>query len=129
MIYAEPVSFDIQAFIDILFDAHKSLQGSLYVIGPAVKGDHVGNCLAFNGHREKWIHYPIFVGAPEPWQSMHSEYRSLIEGAVQVTMPIYYVCSQGGGNVSEEDDRKIVVYLDMAQNRIYQLLKQAQAMR
>ena len=96
-------------------------------IGPAVKGDHVGNCLLFNGSREKWVNAPNFFGMSEPWLSMHNEYRSLLAGAVEVTVPIHNICGQGGGNVSPEDDVKIVNYLDMAQNRMYQLIQQAKA--
>lgn len=87
----------------------------------------MGSCLEFNAYRERWINSPNYFGMSEPWLSLHSEYRSLLAGAVAVTVPIHNVCGEGGGDVSPEDDVKIVNYLDMAQNRMYQLLLQAKA--
>jgi hypothetical protein len=121
--------FDIKEFKQTLYETHRGLQGSLDAIGPAVKGVRQGSCVEFNSYWDRWRNTRTYFGMLEPWLSIHNEYVSLVNGAVYVTEPIHAVCQTGGGIVSEEDDRKIVEYLDMAQNRIYQLRQQVESMQ
>jgi hypothetical protein len=70
-----------------------------------------------------------FSDVPAQWQPLYSEYRSLIAGAFEVTQPIYNVCSAGGGAIDDTTDQQIINFFDAGQNRLYQLIRQANSLK
>jgi hypothetical protein len=59
---------------------------------------------------------------------MVDEYHNFRTQAITVIDPIYKLCLGGGGTVDAETDRRIIDLLNRAQNRMYEMLKQAKSM-
>ena len=94
----------------------------------AVKGDYAARCSWPYQARGDLLGIVAFSGAPEQWHSMVNEYHSLRGQAIRIIEPVHAVCQAGGGVVSGEVAQQIIDFFDMAQNRMYEMLQQAQAM-
>ena len=117
--------FDAGGFIDYLNRAHTSFQTFLSGFGNLVAHGITGSCQWYNQVRNDWLGMIGFSDVPEAWQSPYSEYRSLINGAFQVTEPIHSICQAGGGSIDDATDRQIIDFFDAGQNRLYQMIQEA----
>ena len=121
--------FDVGGLIDYLGRAHDSFQQFLSGFGNIVAHGIKGNCNWYIQVRNDWMGMIAFSDVPDQWQPWYSEYRSLIAGAFDVTLPIHNVCNAGGGTIDDATDQKIINFFDSAQNRLYALIQQANSMR
>jgi hypothetical protein len=125
---AESFEFTPGGFTKYLDYAHAKYQKLLQFVGGASKGDYIGSCTLFEQYRGEMLGIVAFTNAPEAWKAMVDEYNSLRTQAIVVIEPINQICHSGGGTLSEEIDRQINSLLDHAQNRMYEMLKQAKSM-
>lgn len=112
-------------YLDYAKQKYSTLKG---FVGGAAKGDYVGSCNMFIQFRGELLGIVAFSGAPEQWQAMVDEYHNFRTQAIIVIDPIDKLCLGGGGTVDEETGRRIIDLLDRAQNRMYEMLKQAKSM-
>lgn len=120
--------FDVGGFMQYLEFAHEKYQRMLEYVGGAIKGDYVGSCNMFIMKRDELMAIAAFTDVPEQWKAMVDEYHSLRTQAFVATDPIHQLCKGRGGTISEETARTFTSLLDRAQNRMYEMLQQAQAM-
>lgn len=118
--------FDVGGFMQYLDYAHSKYQQMTFIIGAATK--QTGSCRAFNQIYGEILGVVAFTGAPEAWQAMVEEYNALRTQVIITIEPVNRVCQAGGGTVDEETDRQMLDFLDRAQNRMYEMLQQAQSM-
>lgn len=122
-----PRPFDPGELYDNLKRVHDSYQAFLGYFGQIVSSGAMGDCNTFRRYWNLWLGLSVFTDVPDTWSSMYAEYRSLVDGTFQVMMPLNNICQGGGGTIDDETDRRIIDYLDMAQNRAYELIRQIEA--
>jgi hypothetical protein len=120
--------FSGDGFRQYLDYAHVKYQVFLAEFGSVAKGDHSGSCLWFFQRRNELLGIVTFTGAPEPWTAMVEEYNSFRTQTLTVIEPLNALCGGGGGAIPEGLDRQITDLFDRAQNRMYEMLKQAKTM-
>jgi hypothetical protein len=118
--------FDVGGFMTYLDYAHSKYQRLTTMIGSATR--RTGSCSAFNQLYGEILGVVAFSGAPEQWQALVEEYNALRTQVIITIEPVNRVCQGGGGVVDEETDRLMLDFVDRAQNRMYEMLQQAQAM-
>lgn len=69
-----------------------------------------------------------FSDVPPDWQALYVEYIRLLDGTVEVTLPVHNVCEAGGGQIDDATDQKILSYLDHAFLRLSELIHDAEAL-
>jgi len=88
-----------------------------------------GTCNWVYQHYGSVVATPGFADVPEMWLGLYSEYISWLDRAIEALAPLYNLCRSGGGTMAEESVRQISGFIDEAQNRLYQLWQEANAMR
>lgn len=86
------------------------------------------NCTALLGDFGQYSSATNFSNVPDPWAPLHAEYRAAIQEATTGAQPVEVICNGGGGFIPHEVYLSILAQIDEAQNRIFAVQKQAQAM-
>ncbi len=77
-----------------------------------------GSCIGFGNPHKNWTtHLPIYTDLPDKYYPLYVEYRSIIHEAVMATQEIANICADGGGEVSDETDARVVQFLSWAKPR------------
>lgn len=92
------------------------------------KDGRPGNCGAYGRFMQDVKNLPGFVNVPDNWFPLYFEYRSLLSQTPAVTAEIATVCNAGGGDVSAQTDLAVVDFVDRTQQRLYQMIAEAQSM-
>ncbi len=108
---------------------HQAFQSWLSYHGIIVSSGRVGRCDAFRRMHDPWQNLHGFENVPDIWYDLYYEYRVLLQQAWSLTEPINAVCAVGGGHVDEATDQAILDFFDYAQNRAYQMISEAQALK
>lgn len=126
--FTKPFSPDL--FIQMLDNGHAAFIKFLAYHGKVSSGNiSIGSCYKFFNIRDEWKNLLVLSDVPEAWAALYTEYSALRNQVFVVTDPINQICGAGRGTLSAETDQQILNFLDSAQNRLYQLSQQAQAMK
>jgi len=98
------------------------------VVGVAATSG-TGSCHSFNIFSGPWTNLHGFSDVPDVWWALYYEYRVLLQQAYTVTEPIRTVCNSGGGAISPEASQAMTDFFDPAQNRLYVMIGEAQALK
>ncbi len=120
--------FDIGVFIDRVNYAHTKFQDFQTYFGYILSTGRTGECQVYLRFRGEWLALHHFTDVPEAWLSLYSEYNALVDRAFVVTEPLFSICSAGSGTLPDETDRQIIDFFAAAQDRLYHIGKEAEAM-
>jgi hypothetical protein len=123
--------FSPEAFIASLYKTTASFSDWLKYFDGVVNGGVTGNCDNYWKHFNEWKFMPGYSDVPDAWYSLYYEYRSLLQQAATITIPIANVCGASGtigGDVSDENDKAIITFFNEATiwpNRLGQIVSAA----
>lgn len=118
--------FDADVFIQYLGLVRDSYRSFNSEMGLFTQTGKPGDCGTFNGWTALWVlQAPGFTDVPPDWQPLYGEYRSMLQEIVTITAEIRPLCSNTGGQVSEETTQAIFDFLSWAYPRSEAMIVEA----
>jgi hypothetical protein len=121
--------FDVDSFIKSLREAHVEVQSFKDYFARIIGSGETGDCLIVRNRRANWYGAFAYADVPPAWQALYFEYIHLLDGAINVTMPLGKLCETGGGTLDDPTDQQILSYVEFAQQRLYEMTLEADALK
>ncbi len=114
---------DFILYLNRVRDSYRSFNSEMDLFAQTGKP---GDCGTFIGWTGLWIlEAPGYTDVPTGWQSLYTEYRSILQQVVTVTAEVRPLCNAQGGQLSEETTNAIVDFVTWAYPRSEAMLVEA----
>jgi hypothetical protein len=116
--------WNLAAFQKRLQELHKSFfEGKLWLSG--VLQSRRFYCGNYAHLYDSWVTSAVYQNVPPEWMPLYREYRTMVEGAVTLTHPMYNLCMTGGGRVMVIEVELAHAFIDASEIRLLEMIKEA----
>ncbi len=118
--------WNLGAFQRRLKELHKSFFDAKWWLSGVLQSRHF-YCSSYANWYDSWVTSAVFQDVPSDWVPLYREYRSMVEGAVNLTHPMYNVCMTGSGRVLVTEVKEAHTHIDAAEIRLLDMMVEAGA--